>query len=159
MEPFTINLNQTEERGGRYKRFLLMLGLLFVTLSIISYFLLHRKGNPNEWIFIVIGIYVIVFIYFAFVGYKTKLYITCDDYALEYQFGFFKKVPGKVIWQTLVKVKLGPTYLAFFKRTGKRKLIQIGWLPYAKVKEIKCKVQEVCVEKGIELEIAEYHTE
>jgi len=156
MEPFSINLNQMAERGGRYKRFIVILAILFIAISVISFLILYRKDDPKEWIFAALGVYVVLFIYFAFVGYRAKLFINGDDHALEYQFGFFNKVPDKIIWETLSKVKLGPTYLAFFKRTGRRKLVQIGWLPYAKVIEIKSKVQNVCEEKGIELEIAEY---
>gem|GEM_PF-244553 len=156
MEPFSINLNQMEERGGRYKRYLLTLGIIFIVISVISFLLLHKKEGTSLWVFLPIVIYILLFIYFAYVGYKTKTFINGDDHALEYQFGFFKKVPEKIIWQTLSKVKLGPTYITFTKRTGKKKTIQIGWLPYAKVKDIKSKVQEICNEKGIEVAVAEY---
>jgi hypothetical protein len=156
MEPFSINLNQMAERGGRYKRFIIILAVVFIAISAISFLIFYRKDDPKEWIFVALGVYVILFIYFAFVGYRAKLFINGDDHAFEYQFGFFNKVPDKIIWETLSKVKLGPTYLAFTKRTGRRKQVQIGWLPYAKVIEIKSKVQNVCEEKGIELEVAEY---
>jgi uncharacterized membrane protein YdbT with pleckstrin-like domain len=156
MESFSINLNQMAERGGRFKRYLIILGIVFIAIATISFLILYRKGNPMEWIFVAFGVYALAFFYFAYMGYKTKIFINGDEHALEYQFGFFKKVPDKVIWQTISKVKLGPTYLAFYKRTGKRKVIQIGWLPYAKVKEIKSKVHEVCIEKNIQVEEADF---
>ena len=157
MEPFSINLNQMAEKGGRYKRLLIILTVIFLAISLGTFFILYSKDDPKEWIFLAFAIYSLVFVYFGYVGYKAEMFINANDYALEYQFGFFKKVPQKIIWETVTKVKLGPTYLAFYKKTGKRKLIQLGWLPYAKVVEIKDKVQKVAVEKTIELEIADYH--
>lgn len=68
-----------------------------------------------------------------------------------------RKVPDQVIWETLKKVRLGPTYISFIKRSGKKKVIPLGWLPYAKVVEIKDKVHVICTSKGIDVEVAEYH--
>ena len=159
MEPFSINLNQMADKGSRYKRLLLILALIFLATSAIAFWLLYKKENPIEWIFLGLGIYSLLFIYFGYVGYNTKMFINGDDFALEYQFGFFKKVPEKIIWETLTKVKLGFTYIAFLKKTGRRKVIKVGWLPYQKVKEIKNYVQAICDEKKIKVEVAEYHFE
>ncbi|HRW63313.1 MAG TPA: hypothetical protein P5132_07480 [Bacteroidales bacterium] len=159
MEPCSINLNQMSDKGSRYKRLLLILALIFLVTSALTFWLLSINNNPNEWIFLGLGVYFLLFIYFGYVGYNAKMFINCDDFALEYQFGFFSKVPDKIIWETLTKVKLGFTYVAFYKKTGKRKLIQVGWLPYQKVKEIKNKVHEICNEKGIQVEVVEYHYE
>ena len=157
MEPCSINLNQMEDKGNRYKRLLITLASVFLVTAAITFWILYKNNNSIEWIVLGLGIYFLLFIYFGYVGYNTKMFINCDDFAIEYQFGFFKKVPEKIIWETLTKVKLGFTYIAFFKKTGKRKVINVGWLPYQKVKEIKNKVKEICDEKGIHVDIAEYH--
>ena len=159
MEPYSINLNQMVDKGSRYKRLLLILALIFLVTSAIIFWLLYKKDNPNEWIFLGLGVYFLLFIYFGFVGYNAKMFINCDDFAFEYQFGFFNKVPEKIIWETLTKVKLGFTYIAFYKKTGKRKVIKVGWLPYQKVKEIKNTVQAICDEKGIMVDVAEFQYE
>jgi hypothetical protein len=147
------------DKGARYKRLLIILALSFVATSATAYFLFLKNDNPNLWILAGWGIYFLLYIYFAFVGYNTKMFINADNFALEYQFGFFKKVPEKLIWETITKVKLGFTYIAFYKKTGKRKLIKIGWLPYSKVKEIKNMVNSICNEKKIEVIVAEYQKE
>jgi len=157
MEPFSINLNQSAEKGTRYKRLLIILAIIFLATSALAIIFLYKKESRLDWVFIGFGVYALVFVYFGFVGYNSKLFVNGDDYALEYQFGFFTKVPEKIIWQTISKVKLGPAYIAFFKRTGKKKNVQLGWLPYSKVVEIKEKVHQTCSEKGIEVEIADYH--
>lgn len=157
MKPFSISLNQMTDKGARYKRLLIVLTILFAATSAAAYFIFYKGNNPNLWIFVGWGIYFLLYIYFGFVGYNTKMFINGDDFALEYQFSFFKKVPDKIIWETVIKVKLGFTYIAFYKRTGKRKVIQIGWLPYSKVKEIKNNVNSLCNEKGIDVEVAKYH--
>jgi hypothetical protein len=148
-----------EDKGARYKRLLIILALSFVATSAAVYFLFLKNDNPNLWILIGWPVYLLFYIYFAFVGYNTKMFINADDFALEYQFGFFSKVPDKLIWETIIKVKLGFTYIAFYKRTGKRKIIKIGWLPYSKVKEIKNMVNSICNEKKIEVIVAEYQKE
>lgn len=159
MEPFSINLNQMADKGNRYKRLLLILALIFLATSAVIFWIFYQKDNPMEWIFLGLGVYFLLFIYFGYVGYNTKMFINGDDFALEYQFGFFKKVPEKIIWETLTKVKLGFTSIAFFKKSGRRKVIKVGWLPYQKVKEIKNKIQAICNEKNITLEVAEYRSE
>lgn len=147
------------ETSGRYKRFLVILGIFFIIISVLSFVFLFRRDNPMEWLFVVLGIYALIFIYFAYTGNKVKLYISADDYAIEYQFGFFVKTPNAIIWETINKVKLGPTYIAFLKRSGKGKVVHIGWLPYAKVIEIKNKIKCFSESKGIKVEVAEFTKE
>lgn len=156
MESFSINLNQMSERGGRYKRYIILSTLIFIVLSVASFAMLYRRHDPREWVFLLIAAYAVVFFYFIITGYKAKLFINGDDFALEYQFNFFMKTPNKIIWQTITNAKIGPTYLAFYKRSGKRKLILLGWLPYAKVVEIKEKVNSICQAKGISVQVVEY---
>ncbi|HAN19447.1 MAG: hypothetical protein A2X13_02110 [Bacteroidetes bacterium GWC2_33_15] len=159
MEPFSINLHEMTNKGTRYKRLLIILTLFFLAVSVLTFWLLSRYDNTNIWFFLGLGIYFLLYIYFGFVGYNSKMFINSDEYALEYQFGFFSKVPDKIIWETITKVKLGFTCITFYKRTGKRKVMEIGWLPYTKVKEIKNKINCFCTEKGIAVEVAEYHKE
>ncbi|MFP4025334.1 MAG: hypothetical protein ACLFVR_12485 [Thiohalospira sp.] len=156
MKPCTINLNQMADKGRRYKRLVFILALIFLVSSAIVSWLLYRKDNPNEWFFVGLFFYFLLFIYFGIVGYKAKMYIHCDDFALEYQFGFLKKVPEKIIWETLDKIKLGFTSITFFKKSGRKKVLKIGWVPYEKLKQVKNTVQEICTEKGIAIEVAEY---
>ncbi len=158
MESFSINLSETEEKGGKFKRFFALLGIIFIVTGLALFLLSHVVSNTI--LYILIAGYILQFIYFLYLlfsGYKTKMFVNSDDYALEYQFSMVKKVPEQVIWQTIKKVRIGPTYIAFYKRTGKRKVIELGWLPYAKVVDIKEKIQLICRSKGIEVEIAEYH--
>ena len=156
MEPFRINLSQTKESGGRFRRFLVIMAVSLIVVSVISFAALYNKNKTTEWIFILLGVYALIFLYFAFAGYKTKLFFAGTDFAIEYQFSFFKKMPNIIIWETLTKIKLGPTYIIFFKKSGKGKKIHIGWLPYAKVIDIKTNVKSFAEEKGIELEIADF---
>jgi hypothetical protein len=159
MEPFSISLSHMTDKGSRYKRLIIILVTLFIITSTATYFLFYKEKNPSIWIMLGWGIYLFLYIYFGFIGYNNEMFVNGDDFALEYQFGFFSKVPDKIIWETLTKVKLGFTYIAFYKKTGKRKVMEIGWLPYTKLKEIKNKVNTMCCEKGIVVEVAEYHRE
>lgn len=154
MEPFKINLNQMAETSGRYRRFLITMAVCLIIASALSFATFYNKHNNSEWAFILLGVYAIVFTYFAFTGYKVKLFFGADEFAIEYQFEFFIKTPNTIIWETLTKIKLGPTYITFFKRSGKGKKVHIGWLPYAKVIEIKNKLKCFSESKGIPVEVA-----
>ncbi|PLX23730.1 MAG: hypothetical protein C0597_00595 [Marinilabiliales bacterium] len=159
MEPISISLSQMKDKGSRYKRLIIILAISFILTSIAAYFIFYKENRPSIWILIGWGIYFLAYIYFGFVGYSKEMFVNVDEFALEYQFGFFRKVPEKIIWETVTKVKLGFTYVAFYKKTGRRKVMEIGWLPYSKLKEIKNHVHSFCKEKGIEVEEAEYRKE
>ena len=157
MEPFKINLSQTAETSGRYKRFLVIMSISLIIVSVISFAIFYRKYDASEWFFALLGIYALAFLYFAFAGHKTKLFFNADDFAIEYQFSFFMKTPNIIIWETITDIKIGPTYITFFKRSGKGKKVEIGWLPYAKVIQIKDNVKRFAEGKGIELKIADFN--
>lgn len=157
MEPFNINLNQMAETSGKYKRFVLILVVATIVIAIALYFIFPPNGKLNLWLLLSIVANFALFGYFAYSGYIAKLYFSSDDYAIEYQFGFLKKRPITIIWQTINKVKIGPTYISFLKRSGRGKKIELGWLPYKKVLEIKERVQEYAKAKEINIEIAEYN--
>lgn len=156
MEPFKINLNQMAETSGRYKRFLISLALVLVIVSIISFILLSHKHSSKEWILLPFGIYALLFIYFAYVGYRAKIYFSADEFAIEYQFGFFMKTPTAIMWAVVNKVRIGPTYITFFKKSGKGKKVELGWLPYKKVVEIKERIQQYSEQKNIKIDVAEF---
>ena len=159
MEPFNINLNQTTETGSRYRKFLVILMILFIAAAAISFFILNQQHDPKEWIFFAFSIYGLGFIYFAYAGRKAKIYFSADDFAIEYQFGFFLKTPTSIMWEVIKKIRIGPTYITFSKKSGKGKKVQLGWLPYKKVVEIKEKVKNFAENKGIEVELAEFTKE
>jgi hypothetical protein len=159
MESFNINLNQTTETGNRYKKFLVILMVLFLAAAILSFLILNQQNDPREWIFLAFGIYGLGFIYFAYAGCKAKIYFKADDFAIEYQFGFFLKTPTSIMWDVIKKIRLGPTYITFSKKSGKDKKVQLGWLPYTKVIEIKDKVNSFAQSKGVDIEIAEFSKE
>lgn len=158
MEPFSINLNETEEMGARFKRFAILLAGIFVLTGFIFYLL--SQVVSQAVLYLLVALYLLqlsYFLYLLFAGSRAKIFIGADDYALEYQFSMLRKVPEQIIWQTIKKVRLGPTYIAFFKRSGKKKVIALGWLPYAKVLDIKDRVRKICNEKEIAVEVADYH--
>ena len=156
MEGFKINLNEMAHTSGRYRRFVLLLASILIILSTLSFFILHSLNNFTEWLFAMLAIYAIGFAYFAYKGNKAQLYLSADDFAVEYQFGYFAKTPISIMWQTIKKVRLGPTYIAFFKKSGRGKRLHIGWLPYTKVIEVKDKIKAFAEAKNIEVEMADF---
>lgn len=155
MEPFKINLNQSEETGSKYKRFIFTLAIIYFISSIAAFLIFYFKNDPVEWVFVGAAVWGLIMLSFAFLGSKAKLYFSADDYAIEYQFGFLVKTPTAIIWETVKKVKLGPTYITFFKLSGKGKKVEFGWLPYVKVIEIKEKIKQYADNKGIPTEVGE----
>lgn len=156
MESFYIDLNEMTNKKSKLFRILIYGAIIVILLAVLSIFLLGEKSKTAEVPFIIMVVYFALYLYYAWYTSKAKLYIQADEYAVEYSFGMIKRTSELVIWDTIVKVKLGPTYVAFFKRSGKRKVISLGWLPYAKVVDIKEKLCKVCEFKGIACEKAEY---
>lgn len=151
MNTFYINLNEMSNKGKRLFSTWLYVALVLVVLIGISLVLLE-----SLYFNIVTLVYLLVYIYIARTTYRAKLYIESTDYALVYKFGLMSRSANKIVWETVRRVKLGPAYMTFYKRTGKHKVIKLGWLPYAKVVLIKRLVEEVCIAKGIEYQVAGY---
>lgn len=155
MEMFFIELNELSHKKSRLIRFWLGGAIILIVLLLLSILFIENAFTRLE-ILLPIVAYFAVYIYFTYKSYYSQMYISSDNYALEYKFGMLSKQVKTIIWDTITKVKFGPTYVAFFKRSGKKNTISLGWLPYAKLKEIKEKICEVANEKGIPCEWAEY---
>ncbi len=155
MKSFYINLNQTAEKGSRYRKFLVNTAIVLALLLLVTYLILYSMNVDNLWIYYILGFYVAAFIYVAFSGYKTEMYISADENALEFQTGFYQRTPFSILWASIGKVKIGPTYITFFKRSGRKKTLRMGWLPYEKLTEIKSKIENLCLELDIEIEYGE----
>lgn len=155
MDTFSIELNEIGHKKSKLIRLWVSGAIILIASMVLSFYLI---GNDLTRLAVLIPIVleVAIYIYFAFVTYNAHVYIQSDAYALEYKFGMLSKTPKSIIWETITKVKIGPTYIAFFKRSGKRTTISLGWLPYVKLKEIKDKVCAVAQHKGITCEWAEY---
>jgi hypothetical protein len=157
MESFFIDLNEMSHKKSKLYKVWAFGALMFVVFGIGSSMLLKNKFSGAMWPIVIMSVYLLLYIYYAWTTYKANLYIQADDYAVEYSFGMIKRTAEIIIWDTIVKVKLGPTYIAFYKRSGKRKVVGLGWLPYSKVVDIKDKIAKACEFKGVPYEIAEYH--
>ncbi|MGE0078842.1 MAG: hypothetical protein AB7S48_13365 [Bacteroidales bacterium] len=156
MESFFIDLNEMAHKKSKLYKVWAFGALMFVVFGVGSSMLLKDKFGGAMWPVIVMAVYLLLYIYYAWTTYNAKLYVQADEYAVEFSFGMIKRTAEIIIWDTVTKVKLGPTYVAFFKRTGKRKVVSLGWLPYAKVVEIKDRLEQVCGFKGIQCDRAEY---
>ena len=85
-----------------------------------------------------------------------KLYVRSDAQMLEYKLGHVRYAKQQLLWESIAKAKFGPTYIRFFKRTGRRKTLKLGWLPYELVVNIKQQLMSACDERGIAYEVAEF---
>ena len=155
MESFNINLNKSSAKEDRLKKYLLIISFVLLFLMLITYGILYINNVRNEWTYILLGFYVAAYIYFAFQGQKTNLYINADTTVLEYQLGYYRRAPIAILWQSIKRVKIGPTYVAFYKKSNKRKVIHLGWLPYAKIIEIKNNIETLCKNLKIDIEYGE----
>ncbi|MCB8964294.1 MAG: hypothetical protein H6536_04545 [Bacteroidales bacterium] len=156
MEAFYIDLNEMTNKKTKLYKIWAFGAIVFLVLAIVSVAFFQKRFGKAEWPIVIMAVYFALYVYYAWITYKAKLYIKSDEYALEYSFGMLKRTSEAIIWDTIVKVKLGPTYIAFYKRSGKRKVIRLGWLPYAKVVEIKDSICKMSEFKSIPCERAEY---
>lgn len=155
MEQFSIELNEIRHKRTKLIRLWVGGAIVLIVLIILSILLVGNRLTLYE-IVVPTLVYISIYIYFTYRTYNAHIYIKADEYAVEYKFGMLSNTVKSVIWDTITRIKFGPTYIAFFKRTGKKTVVQLGWLPYAKVKEIKEKICEVAQTKSIPCEWAEY---
>lgn len=156
MESFYIELNEMSHKKPRIIKLWIIGAAVLVLLMVLSFVFFAGKGYRVVWLLLAAAIYLGIYIYYAYITYTAKMYIQADEFALEYKFGLISRTVNTFMWDTVSKVRLGPAYLAFYKRTGKRKVVSISWLPYAKVVEIKDKISHICEHKGIPCEKADF---
>lgn len=156
MESFYVDLNEMSHKKTKLFRIWAFGAIFFIILAVLSFILLRNQFGRALLTVLIMAVYFTLYIYFAWITYKAKLYIQADRYTLKYSFGMIKQSAESIMWDTIVRVKLGPTYVAFFKRTGKRKVVALGWLPYVKVIEIKDNIEKFCKVKGITCERSEF---
>lgn len=156
MESFYIELNEMSHKKPRIIKLWIIGAAVLIVLLVLSFIFFASKGYRVVWLLLAAAIYLGIYIYYAYITYTAKMYIQADEFALEYKFGLISRTVNTYMWDTVSKVRLGPAYLAFYKRTGKRKVVSISWLPYAKVVEIKDKICQICEHKGIPCEKADF---
>lgn len=127
------------------------LGLLFSSLAILI-----TLNSSVEWFLLIASFYFGLYIYYAWITYKADLFIKGNDSYFEYKFGLLKNSKNFIYWEIVRKVKIGPAYIAFFKKSGRKRTVSISWLPYAKVIEIKDKLIQLCNNKKVTYEVVDF---
>lgn len=156
MNKLYINLNEYSTKKQRVFR-LLALGLLIcILLIILSVLPLLLFGKSAEYLAIIIFIYLFLYFYFAWLSFKSKIYIKTDDNSIIIKFGIRNSSRDIILWDSIRKVRIGPTYIAFYKKSGRRRRYMLGWLPYAKVIEIKDGLIELFDSLGVEYEVVDF---
>lgn len=159
MDAFAINLNSTAKKGGKYRRFLVITSSILILLFIVTAAIFFGYGVFNKWLLILYGVYIISYFYALLASYDAKIYIKADKYALSYHFAYYRRAPTVIVWNTVKRVKLGPTYLEFFKLSGKSKRINLGWISYKELMSVKSKVKNLALSLGIEVDYVEIRTD
>lgn len=155
MELFHIDLNEMAHRRSRLYKACSTGALVLIVLSVATVVLLDDTAKGTRLSLIVPIVYTILYIYYVWFASQTKLYIQANEHAVRFSLGMVRHTSQTIMWGTVGKVRLGPTYVAFYKHTGKRKVFRLGWLPYAKVVEVKEQVGRACEFKGIACERSE----
>jgi hypothetical protein len=158
MDSFYIDLNEMTNKKPRIIRLWLIGAVVFALLFVVSFVILSNRNHEVKWYYVAGIVYLGLYIYFAWSAYNNKLYIQSDNFALEYKFGLLARSTKSIMWATIVKIKVGPTYISFFKKSGRKNTIQLGWLPYNKVKEIKEDIIKMGEALEISAEISEFRT-
>ena len=152
MKTFYIDLNESSSKKPRIIRLLAFGAMVCIAFILASIAVFLKYTSSFEWIFLISAIYVALYVYFAWITYKTKLYIKADVSGIDFKFGIRSNSGSYIIWDSVSKVRIGYAYIAFFKKSGRRKKIQLSWLPYSKVIEVKEKLEAFCKYKKIACE-------
>jgi len=156
MKDTYIDLNEYTTKKQRIFKLVVYGTLICVGLMFLSVALLYMNSSKLEYYLLLMPIYLLFYIYFLWVSLKASLFIKTDINSIVIKFGIRNSSRDIILWDSINKVRIGPTYISFFKKTGKRKRYMLGWLPYAKVIEIKDKLIEVFESNGISYEVVDF---
>ncbi len=125
MISFYVDLNEASSKKPRIRRLLIFgaaicLGFMLLSLSIFLFF-----RSSLEWFFLVAGLYLALYLYYAWVTYKTSLFVKADKVCFEYKFGSLKGSKSAILCDVVSRVKLGPAYVAFYKKVGSAELVAL----------------------------------
>jgi hypothetical protein len=153
---FNIDLNEYSSKKSQIIKLLIYGAIVCISFMVISYsvFLQYRPYLEN--LFLISSIYLALYLYFAWITFNTKLFVKADTSGIEFKFGILKRSKDYIIWDTVKRIRIGPAYITFYKKSGRNKRIQLGWLPYSKVIEIKEKIVGICKAKEIEFEEVDF---
>jgi hypothetical protein len=155
MESFKIDLNEMSSKKPRVRKLLVLGAIICLGFMVASFAIFLTLDSKLEWYFMVAAIYFALYVHYAWISYKADLFVKADTLGFDYNFGLIKRSKNSISWDTVSKVKFGPAYVRFIKRSGRRKLVQLNWLPYAKVIEIKDSLIKICEYKKVPYEKAE----
>ena len=153
---FYIDLNEYSSKKPRVIRQLIFGAIICLSLTLTSLSIFLTMNSSLEWFFLIAAVYVALYIYFAWLTFKTKLYVKADENGIEFKFGIRSKTANYLNWGLIKRIGIGYAYISFFKKSGKRRRIQLSWLPYSKVVKIKENLIEVCKHRGISYEIVDF---
>lgn len=156
MKEICIDLNEFSTKRQRVFRFLVFGLLICVSLILLSILFLSLLSKTIEYLVVVIIIYLILYFYFVWLSFKTKLFIRSDEGCIIFKFGIRNSSKDIIRWNTIRKVRIGPTYIAFYKKSGRRRRYMLGWLPYAKVIEIKDSLITLLERLGVDYEVVDF---
>jgi hypothetical protein len=153
---FKIDLDEYSSKKPRIIRLLIYGAFICLSLIAISFSISLAFRSYFENLLFITSIYLALYIYFAWITFKTKLFVRADDKGIVFKFGYHESSKNFIFWDSINGVRIGYAYITFYKKSGKQKRIQLGWLPYSKVLEIKEKFIEICESKGITYEIVDF---
>jgi len=156
MKTFNIDLNESTSKEPRIRRLLIFGAIICVGFTLASLSIFLTLQSSLEWFFLIAAVYLALYIYYAWVAYKAELFVKSDTDNFEYKFGVLSSSKNVIMWNVVSKVKIGPAYVAFYKKSGRKKLVNLSWLPYSKVIEIKESVIQMCENKRIKYEKVDF---
>lgn len=154
---FYIDLNEDREYHWRTERKIAMAGsialLVICALNIAAATTTYSRALYT----LMLLLYIAAFTYSYRIRLRTKYYVRSDEQIIEYKLHAMDRLKQQLLWDSIERVKFGATYVAFYKRTGKRKLLKMGWLTYDSVIRIKRQLQQACAERDIPYEVAQIY--
>ncbi|HOG20301.1 MAG TPA: hypothetical protein PKW37_07660 [Salinivirgaceae bacterium] len=155
MESFYINFNSHPERSKRFRRFIVLISIILVVMVGLTFWAFYAFSIFGIWLILLLSLHTIIYFYLVYKGYKSELYVKSDNEVLSFKLSLYRRTPTLVFWDSIKKVKIGPTYVAFYKRSGKRKTMYLGWLSYANNINVKRNIESIVKQLSIDIEYGE----
>lgn len=149
MDSFFVNLSSSTDKIKRFRRFVILLSLFLVVLAILPVVFLSFFFGFNVWLSLFLGLHTVIYGCLVYSSYKSELYVKADKVGLVFKVSLYRQAPVRIFWESVKMVKLGPAYVAFYKASGRRRMLRLGLFSYRNVILVKRNIEAIAKELDI----------
>lgn len=147
MEKFRVNVNNVSPKRSKYSKwYAIIASVLWLALGTMG--LLSDDKKTPYYLFLFLG-FLNVLIVLTTRKVSNKYHITFDDKGIETQTTLFKKF--NTTWENIKSIKVTVLQIELLLKNGSKEDIDLSYLEFMDVKEIKEKIFQFAEEKNVSI--------